>query len=256
MTDFKQRDLFSDRRTQIKQFCVERGIQTLVHFTRIENLGSILREGLLSRERLDIQGISRHINDVDRIDGHKDRICLSLSFPNYKMFYSIREQKRTTDEVQDSQWTVLILDAELLWELDCAFCQENASSNRVRHIPLEDRKRPNALRTLFDDEFHDETREVHRQSLAIPANYPTNPQAEILVFDRISSRYIKEVIFFEFPALRQWESGNVATYTQEYRVDRKYFYPRNDHEFWSRAVSESEEEPSPENILLEDDIPF
>ena len=256
MSEFKRRDLCGGRRTQIKQFCVERGIQTLAHFTRIENLGSILREGLLSRERLDIQGINSHINDVNRIDGHKDRICLSLSFPNYKMFFSIREQKKTTDEVYDSQWVVLILEAELLWELDCAFCQENASSNRVRHIPLEDRKHPNALRALFDDEFYYDTREIRRQSLAIPVNYPTNPQAEILVFDRISSRYIKEVIFFEFPAMRQWECGNVGTYTQKCRDDREYFYPRDDHEFWSRAVSESKEEPSPENIPPEDDIPF
>lgn len=256
MSEFKQRDLWGGRRTQIKQFCVERGIQTLAHFTRIENLGSILREGLLSRERLDIQGISCHINDVDRIDGHKDRICLSLSFPNYKMFFSIREKKRATDEVHDSQWVVLILDAELLWELDCAFCQENASSNRVRHIPLEDRKHLDKLRALFADEFCYDTREIRRQSLDIPDNYPTNPQAEILVFDRISSRYIREIVFFESPAMRQWERGNVGNYTQKCRDDRKYFYPRRDHEVWSRDVSESEEAPSPEKIPPEDDIPL
>ena len=256
MSEFKQRELWGDRRTQIKQFCVERRIQTLAHFTRIENLGSILREGLLSRERLNIQGISCQINDVDRIDGHKNGICLSLSFPNYKMFFSIREKKRATDEVHDSQWVVLILDAELLWELDCAFCQENASSNRVRHIPLDDRKLPNALRALFDEEFRNDTREIRRQSLDIPDNYPTNPQAEILVFDRISSRYIREIVFFESPALRQWKLGNVANYSQICHVDREYFYPRDDHEFWSRAASESKEEPSPEKTPPEDDIPL
>ncbi len=256
MSEFKQRELWDDRRTQIKQFCVERGIQTLAHFTRIENLGSILREGLLSRERLDTQGISCQINDVDRIDGHKDRICLSLSFPNYRMFFSIREQKKTTDDVYDSQWVVLILDAELLWELDCAFCQENASSNRVRQIPLEDRKHPKEFRALFGDESDYDTREIRCKSLGIPRNFPTNPQAEILVFDRISSRYIKEVIFFDFPAMRQWECGNVGNFTQKCRYDMEYFYPRVDHEFWSRAVSESKEGPSPEKIPPEDDIPL
>ena len=35
------------RSEQIKDFCTERGIETLVHFTRFENLESILNKGLL-----------------------------------------------------------------------------------------------------------------------------------------------------------------------------------------------------------------
>jgi hypothetical protein len=126
---------------QIRRICNRHCITTLVHFTRIENLRSILQNGLLNRSLLETRGQQFFCNDSDRVDGHPEAICLSISFPNYRMFYSIRKQKEKAEEVKDSQWVVLLLDAKVLWELDCAFCQENASSNAVRHIPLEDRKK-------------------------------------------------------------------------------------------------------------------
>ena len=121
----------SDRAKLIRQFCTERNITKLVHFTRIENLRRISIEGLLSREQLETRGQKFLFNDSDRVDGHKNGTCLSLNFPNYKMFYSIREEKKKVEEVSNSQWVVLLLDAEVLWELDCAFCQENASSKSL-----------------------------------------------------------------------------------------------------------------------------
>jgi hypothetical protein len=83
----------SNREAQIQQICDERDIETLVHFTRVENLSSILQNGLLSRKALETSGQQFLFNDPDRIDGHKEAICLSISFPNYKMFYPIREDK-------------------------------------------------------------------------------------------------------------------------------------------------------------------
>ena len=90
----------SDRAKQIRQFCTERNITKLVHFTRIENLRRILIEGLLSREQLETRGQKFLFNDSDRVDGHKNGTCLSLNFPNYKMFYSIREEKKKVEEVR------------------------------------------------------------------------------------------------------------------------------------------------------------
>ena len=87
----------SNREAQIQQICDERNIETLVHFTRVENLSSILQNGLLSRKALEIleetRGQQFLFNDRKRKDGHKDAICLSISFPNYQMFYPIREDK-------------------------------------------------------------------------------------------------------------------------------------------------------------------
>ena len=233
MADLDRDEVWNNRAAQIRHFCVERGITKLLHFTRIENLRSILREGLLSRETLDSRGQQYCFNDQDRVDDYKNAVCLSISFPNYRMFYSIREEKKG-EEVNDAYWTVLLLDAEVLWELDCAFCQENASSNRVRHIPLEDRKRPDALRDLFQKEFHNDTKVILRQSLAIPRYFPTNPQAEILMFYRIPPRYINKIVFWDSTTLRQWKSDNPTTYTQEFCADRNWFCGRSDSRFWKR----------------------
>jgi len=128
----------------IKAFCNQCGIATVVHFTRVENLPSILTYGLLSRKTLDSMDIEYVFNDGQRIDRYYDAICTSISFPNYKMFYRYR--------INDPQnWAVLLLDVSLLWELDCAFCQENAASNAVTRVPLQERKKFSALQLMFAD---------------------------------------------------------------------------------------------------------
>ena len=83
-----------DASLTIQQICEERGITTLIHFTRIENLQNILQEGLLGRSFLEERRQEFLFNDNDRADGHKEAVCLSISFPNYQMFYRIREKKR------------------------------------------------------------------------------------------------------------------------------------------------------------------
>ena len=68
-----------------------------------------MQSGLLSRRQLDSQEGNFYFNDSDRYDEQKDAICLSLSFPNYKMFYSIRETRKKIAGVDHSQWVVLLL---------------------------------------------------------------------------------------------------------------------------------------------------
>ena len=177
---------YQNRASQIQQICTERSITTLVHFTRIENLRDILHEGLLDHQSL----LKKHgqqfaPNDRKRLDRHKEAICLSISFPNYQLFNRFSRPNEGSPP-DYSQWVVLLLDAKALWELDCAFCQENAASNVVRYISLAERKKPDALKNMFVDVCRDTKGNVYqRQSLQIPDHYPTHPQAEVLVFDRI-----------------------------------------------------------------------
>ena len=251
-----------DRAAQIRKICAEHNIRTLVHFTRIENLRRILQEGLLSRETLETRGQQFLFNDRERIDGHKEAICLSISFPNYKMFYPIREDNREANEANDSQWVVLLLDANVLWELECAFCQENASSNTVRAIPLEDRKRHEALKGMFVEDFYNPKRNIwiSRQDLSIPDNYPTNPQAEVLAFDPVPVQYIKAICFWDSTALEEWQSDNRAAYSQTFSAAPPYFKPRHDWEVWKFADLESDDIPEikehPFLFVGVDDIPF
>jgi hypothetical protein len=165
-----------DRDSQIRAFCAKRGIKRLVHFARVENLSAILRDGLLSRRALETLSRERRprFNDPVRLDGHTEAICLSIEFPNAPMFHRYARD-------DPAAWVVLCLDTTPLWELDCAFCRQNASSNVVRDAPLSARKTFYALRQMYAEHTYD----VRRRALWIPARSPTNPQAEVPVIDPI-----------------------------------------------------------------------
>ena len=80
----------------IQNFVNERGIKYLAHFTQIENLSSILDNGLIPVAPLSKTGIDYVNNDLYRIDDCEDANCLSIQFPNYKMFYSYRVEQPET----------------------------------------------------------------------------------------------------------------------------------------------------------------
>lgn len=170
--------------TTIKKILQTRGIQYLCHFTRIENLDSILTHGLIPRNGLynkkfnnnsDLITISGIFNDEIRLDNHEDATCLSISFPNSKMFYKYRQQS-------NAQWAVIVLDANVLIDKDCAFYPTNAACNSINDNPIEAFQGPNALENLFDET------EEEREGLLLKD--PTDVQAEVLVFNKIEPKYI------------------------------------------------------------------
>lgn len=230
----KSSNLNNNRIFQIQQICNERGITTLCHFTRIENLKSILQRGLVGRSILEEIEIQFLWNDPHRYDRCPEANCLSISFPNYQMFYKLRQKKQKIEGVNDSQWIVLLLDAKVLWELECAFCQLNAADNAVTNIPLEDRKRPEALKGMFADFYN-----ISHQDLQIPdpylrhpkSAYPTHPQAEVLVFDSISVQFIKAIHFWHETTLEKCRSY-AESYSQMFSVNQQYFKYRADYEVW------------------------
>ena len=87
----------------------KRGVSFVWHFTRIENLESILQEGLVPRAYLEAKQANIVFNDQYRLDGHSDANCLSLGHPNYKMFYSLRKANA------DQKWVVVAVKSEILW---------------------------------------------------------------------------------------------------------------------------------------------
>lgn len=250
-------DVSQAREFHIRQICKERNITTLVHFTRIENLRSILQDGLIGRSLLEARGQQFLFNDNDRVDGHKEAVCLSISFPNYQMFYSIREKKKETQEANDSQWIILLLDAKVLWELDCAFCQDNAARKAISNTSLESRKRSDALETMFGDFYN-----IKHQDLQIPdpylmhpkKAYPTHPQAEVLVFDSISVQFIKAIHFWNETTLEQWRSNYENS--QIFSVNQQYFRARPDYEVWKSDNFNSEGIPLSYIAASNTDIPL
>jgi hypothetical protein len=164
----------------LQKIVTQRNIDILWHFTRIANLDSILNNGITPRSILENAGSSFEFNDELRLNGQKEASCISIQFPNYKMFYGLRSNNPGID------WLVLGLAPSILWEKDCAFCSENAASSRVTKIELDTRKGHVAFESLFEDNGN--------RSVDIPVSYPTNPQAEVLVFDEIEPKYIIKVV--------------------------------------------------------------
>lgn len=154
---------------------IERNINEIVHFTKIENLDSILEYGLLSKNILEEQRINYLYSDNYRYDNKLDFICNSITFPNYKMFYA----KRQEDIRQ--KWAVITIDADiLLHKLDTEFYKKNRASLEIYE---DDRyyRSNEAFNSMFS---------LINRDLYIPDSYTTDPQAEVLIKDIIIPDYI------------------------------------------------------------------
>lgn len=251
-----------NRASEIQQICEKRGVNFLCHFTRVENLDGILRQGLLGRSVLEERDQDFLFNDHERVEGQENAVCISVSFPNYLMFYSIRKEKEG-EGVNDSQWAVLLLEPSVLWKFECAFCQENAAAGVIRDTPLEDLRPPGALENMFIGDYTDNSgRKVLRDSLQIPENYPTHPQAEVLVFDPIPTQYIKAICFWNADARDAtriiWKSSDIDT---DHRIDfytspRYYFQARRDFKKWTSDSSDDNNDAEPDRLDFDDEIPF
>ena len=155
---------------------------TVFHFTRVLNLPNILAHGLIPRQKLEETPwvVPPTYNDQHRLDKQKNATCLSIGHPNYKMFWGLQKDYSAVD------WVVLQLKKSILWEKDCAFCVKNAAHKDVYSIPLEDRKGVRAFKSMFDEVDG----KPSRGAMRLPHGFPTNPQAEVLVFGAIEPAYI------------------------------------------------------------------
>lgn len=193
------------RARELQEIVSHRRIEKLIHFSRMQHLNSILRYGLLTREELEhiseaqLLGESPVFNDQSRLDRLRNATSLSISFPNYSMFYKCRKEAGSA-----VKWVLLAIEPRVLWELNCAFCNDNAASNAVRFLPLKERKTVGAFRHMFED-FDDGIEVIERNTQNLPDKYPTHPQAEVLVFGHISSEYITSVGFQDDSDMRTWQ---------------------------------------------------
>lgn len=71
---------------QIQSIVAQRGIEHLVHFTRVDNLASIMQNGIIPIANTAQNQINPVINDPYRWDGHTNASCLSITRPNHHMF--------------------------------------------------------------------------------------------------------------------------------------------------------------------------
>lgn len=210
---------------RIAEAAKQRGINYLVHFTNVENLPNIAAHGLMTRDNLDEKSFDYEYNDYQRIDGLKNSISLTFTFPNYRMFWRYRQSFEN--------YAVILLDAyKILSELPCAFHATNAANNSERHRKLAERTTFDSFNKMF---YNPSDGRANRN---LDDNEPTDPQAEVLCLADIPLKYFSKIVF---------EYGNLAEENQKLFpnvpcvVDRDYFAPRHDWAHWKTVRSDLED---------------
>lgn len=161
-------------RDKYLEILIRNNVENLYHFTSLNNLESILENGICNRKYMDTNGIKYEYTDKNRYDNQMGCISLSLDCTN-KAMLNIKKQRYNND------WIVIQFDAkEILtnYYSDMYFCKYNASSLSVIKI-LEENKNylntPNAFNNMFDE------------------NKKTNFQAEILLEGNLPCKFIKKI---------------------------------------------------------------
>lgn len=209
----------------------ERGITRLVHFTRLDNLPSILTHGLIPRAELKADlSVTAIFNDEYRLERRLDCSCLSISRINYKMFHKYSTQ---------AEWCIIHFDVAVLWKQKCIFCETNAASFGAVECADEYGWSGEGLARLFKDPVQTWQGVVARASLmprGLPGNETSDPQAEVLVHGRVSPDCIRAVAFRrpeDLQDMKRFFAGRRINC----EIDASQFGPRKDFAFWKRAIA-------------------
>lgn len=181
-----------DRGERIREIIRTRGVERLLHFTPGQNLPMILERGLLSRARLEELGLDYRHTDTLRLDRRRNYVSVSITFPNFRMFYTKRQKLRDVPF-----WAVLEIDPEVLCARPCLFFRTNAASAAYHLEPDDVLETPAALESLF----------AGRRKSTGAANEPADPQAEVLVKDEIPRSFITGVVVERPEDLRYLPAG-------------------------------------------------
>ncbi|WP_423606538.1 DarT ssDNA thymidine ADP-ribosyltransferase family protein [Sphingomonas sp. MS122] len=172
-------------REKIQEIALARKVPFLVHFTRAQNVPSILKHGLLPRSFAQKIGLDPVINDAERLDGRLDGTSVSIAFPNGSMFYRLRNAN------PDIDWVILAISPSVLWSKKVLFCKHNAADSRISQVSSEDLSRAEA----FEDMFAEIEGHESRSDQGLKACDPTDVQGEVLVMEPIEPEFILGALF-------------------------------------------------------------
>ena len=216
---------FLSKRNEIKEVLKNKKIKDIVHFTRLENLKSILDKGIVPQINQRQRSITAVINDISRNDYRPDCTSFSITFPNDKNFKRFREKN------PEKEWTIIILDPEVLLsqENPCEFCLTNAATRYMRAYSGSDAEH---LKNMFKQEFVVQKQNgvnymCQRQNL--PDNFTTDVQAEVLIEGVIDKKYIKKIIFNSVTSKENWcNQHHDIVKNYQFEVLPEYFGLRED----------------------------
>lgn len=214
MEEFNRYSSYAKLKSDRYDIIRNRDIRHIYHFSPIENTGNILKYGLFSREICELLSIPNIITDPNRYDGELGKISASISFPNYKMRYSLEQQRG---------FSLIIYDINprlLLSKLDTQFYYTNAANAIFRNI----NKRTLTTNESFEKMFYESDREPN-----LPNCFTTDPQAEVLIDTCITDSFIDEVISSSYN-----EDIKKLCYEKglNYGVNSSLYGPRWDYRRW------------------------
>ena len=178
---------------QISKVIESNKVKYLVHFTRIENLSSILERGVLSIKELNLRGLEYFNNDYGRNDGRTECSCFSVEFPNISLFNAFNRKQI------DSSWIVLLIDVEvlLLQESEKYFCVHNAASRGIREqMKYKQLRTAQDFYNMFSEhvEFSKRNGDYYINRTIDKSYLTTSGQAEILIEGVVDREFIKGIM--------------------------------------------------------------
>ncbi|MCK4130357.1 DUF4433 domain-containing protein [Ralstonia pseudosolanacearum] len=154
--------------------CANRGITRLCHFTPSRNLIHVLASGYLKdRETLNMEARDE-VNPTDeyRRDGHLDKICCSVEYPNSHYLDIV-----TKRELIFHDWVILFIDPMMLWSPGTLFCPRNAAAENGSLIA----EGWQGYESMFAPHVQGAGGRVFRRGASHLSCSPTDLQAEVLV---------------------------------------------------------------------------
>lgn len=177
----------------------------LYHFTSVRNLASIMRRGILSREVLGKWNIWHIANDDLRLDNRPKFISCSIEYPNNTLLWSY-------NPFGVDDFCMLEIDIQALRDSKWALCCRCNAAKRAGSLiqPIE------KIEELFEG----------ARPETLPINFPTDKQAEVLLYREIKVQYIKRVLFQDEDAFNKYKG--VVPNNIEATVDALLFEVRKD----------------------------
>ncbi len=175
--------------TEVATALKARGIDRVFHVTPARNLPGILRDQAIRSVR-DMAVDARAVyapNDLQRLDGHPDKISFSLQYPN--AFY-LRQVKKRPAAQNFPDWVCFILSPDVVAVTGALFCPRNAGS-----IGGDKRAGVPGLDSCYERSVSGSHGVTFQRGPLHDPRCPTDVQAEVLVPAPIPLSLVRAIVF-------------------------------------------------------------
>ena len=172
---------------KFQEIIQQKGILKLIHVTRKDNLKSILKHGILSRQTLDKDKIKYFYNDKRRLDDWLNAVCVSVTKLNPHLIKKFSH----VYNLQKKDWFQIHIKPEVLTKIDAIFCETNAASSIYNDFRSKSKikylQTPDAFLRLFNKNTINSRGIFPRKNKKL--NETTDNQAEICILGKINPEH-------------------------------------------------------------------